>query len=93
MKTHNIKIHPGYFDRLVRGEKPFEFRKNDRDYREGDCVIMHECTVREGTVGAREIFSGRSCTAIVKDVYDLGKLYPQFDGFVIFTFHVLKFNV
>ena len=93
MKTHFIKIHPDYFERLTRGEKPFEFRKNDRDYREGDFVVMQECTVKEGTCFERVIYSGRSCTVVIKDLYDLGKLYPQFDGFVIFTFHVLRFDV
>lgn len=85
-------MHPEYFSRLIRGEKPFEFRKNDRDYREGDCVILHECTVIDGTVCKEEIYSGRSCIVIIKDVYDFGKLYPQFDGFVIFTFKILKIN-
>ena len=32
-------------------------------------------------------------TVEVEDVYDLGKLYPQFDGFVIFTFALLRVDV
>ena len=90
MKTHFINILPEYFDRLIRREKPFELIENDRDYREGDYVVFHECTFREGTVGTRVVYSGRSCAVVIRDVYPVEKLYPQFAGFVIFTFALLR---
>ena len=30
-RTHRIKLHPNYFDRIISGQKTFEIRKNDRD--------------------------------------------------------------
>lgn len=38
MKLHEIKIKEDYFNAILRGEKTFELRKNDRDYKVGDLI-------------------------------------------------------
>ena len=38
MKTINLKILKEYADAKVKGIKPFEIRKNDRDYQVGDLI-------------------------------------------------------
>lgn len=38
--THDLKCWAPYFDAIVRGTKPFEWRKNDRDYRVGDVLCL-----------------------------------------------------
>ena len=38
MKTHRLKIHPNYLDRLLDGTKTCELRYNDRDYQTGDIL-------------------------------------------------------
>ncbi|MEO6901591.1 MAG: DUF3850 domain-containing protein [Bacteroidia bacterium] len=40
--THNLKITPQYFEDIVNGYKTFELRKNDRDYKLGDTLILQE---------------------------------------------------
>lgn len=40
--THELKILPGYFEKVVSGEKTFEIRKNDRDFEEGDTLLLKE---------------------------------------------------
>lgn len=42
MKVHEVKLSSNYFDDVLSGKKPFELRKNDRDYREGDYLILNE---------------------------------------------------
>ena len=43
MKTeHELKTHPKYLQRVASGQKPFEIRKNDRDFQVGDRVILKE---------------------------------------------------
>lgn len=37
-KTHNIKIRESYADAVLKNERTFEIRLNDRDYREGDII-------------------------------------------------------
>lgn len=41
-KHHDIKIHPQHFELVIAGLKPFEIRFNDREYRAGDTVTLHE---------------------------------------------------
>lgn len=39
---HRLKCWPGPFRGLVSGAKKFEYRKNDRDYRVGDTLLLEE---------------------------------------------------
>jgi ParB family chromosome partitioning protein len=41
-KVHQIRLASIYFNDVVSGKKPFELRKNDRDYKEGDILEMME---------------------------------------------------
>jgi hypothetical protein len=40
--THELKIHPTYFQEVINGNKTFEIRKNDRDYSVGDVLFLNE---------------------------------------------------
>lgn len=40
--THNIKILPKYFNPLKDNRKTFELRKNDRNYKPGDMLVLRE---------------------------------------------------
>ena len=40
--THELKIHPTFFKDVVSGHKTFELRKNDRDYKLGDALLLRE---------------------------------------------------
>ena len=42
MKVHKLKTWPKYFKGIKSGEKTFEIRKNDRDFKEGDILILEE---------------------------------------------------
>ena len=39
---HHLKTKPEYFRAVIAGKKPFEIRKNDRDFKIGDKVILEE---------------------------------------------------
>ena len=45
LKTHELKTLTKYFDAILSGEKTFEIRKNDRDFRVGDTLILHDWVV------------------------------------------------
>ena len=40
-KTHLLKIKACYADDVYAGNKPFEIRKNDRDYKVGDHIVFN----------------------------------------------------
>lgn len=39
---HELKIHPEYYWEVFLSHKTFEIRKNDRDFKTGDMVILKE---------------------------------------------------
>lgn len=41
-QVHQIRIATTYFEDAESGKKPFELRKNDRNYKEGDILEMME---------------------------------------------------
>jgi hypothetical protein len=41
-KRHDLKCWPAFFQAMLDGEKTFDYRKNDRDFNEGDTVVQHE---------------------------------------------------
>lgn len=42
MKAHELKIGSEFFEAVKDGRKKFEIRKNDRNYQEGDILILKE---------------------------------------------------
>ena len=46
---HHLKISSKYFDAVKDGRKTFEIRKNDRNYRNGNVLILRECDDGEYT--------------------------------------------
>lgn len=39
---HELKIWPEHFDAVAKDKKKFEVRKNDRDFKVGDTLILWE---------------------------------------------------
>lgn len=40
MTKHTLKLNDRYFDAVANGIKTFEIRKNDRDYKVGDTLVL-----------------------------------------------------
>lgn len=40
MTEHSLKLNDRYFDAVANGIKTFEIRKNDRDYKVGDTLVL-----------------------------------------------------
>jgi ASC-1-like (ASCH) protein len=36
------KVHPQYFEHMLKGKKNYEFRLNDFDIKEGDTLVLEE---------------------------------------------------
>ena len=72
---HELKILPEYFDEVRRGNKTFELRKDDRNYKVGDTLRLLEFDY--GTYTGREC--NRTILYILRDV----EQYGLKEGFVI----------
>lgn len=62
MKIHELKIKEEYYRAIIDGNKTFELRKNDRDYREGDLIQFND-----------DLFSPEK----ISNYYITEKYYPQ----------------
>ncbi len=74
MKHHKLKIKPEYLTEIFLGNKTFEIRLNDRDYKVGD-----EVTLTEIPVG--DIYTPRSFTAKIGYITN----FEQKPGYVVFS--------
>ncbi len=48
MTKHELKLETKWFDAVVNGFKNFEVRKNDRDYKVGDTLLLQEIISADG---------------------------------------------
>lgn len=51
MPTHALKTLPGFFSDIVKGTKTFEVRKNDRNFKMGDKLLLQEFLPDKGYTG------------------------------------------
>lgn len=82
--THRLKTINPYFTEAWQGNKPFEYRKNDRDYQVGDRVELFEYdpALPEVVSNTREIHGVISYVLRGRDNETLG-LSPEY---CIFTY-------
>lgn len=76
--THKIKTWAPFFQDIVDGKKPFEFRLNDRDYQVGDDIIHSEWNTAE------EKETGRRCWATIAYIIK-GGAFGIPENYCIFT--------
>jgi hypothetical protein len=74
--THNLKIHPEYFVEVLLGTKPFEVRKNDRNFKIGDTLYLLEYCPN------KKEFTGDSCARNVSYVLKGGSFGIE-KGYVV----------
>lgn len=86
MKHHDLKTDPEAFAKTAAGQKPWEIRKNDRDFQEGDTVTLHEtrATGADMANGAPLEYTGRKAQGIIDWILH-GPQYGLADGWCIFT--------
>jgi len=53
-KVHHVKCECEFFKDVIEGYKPFEVRKNDRDYKPGDDMVLREWNKETSTLTGRE---------------------------------------
>lgn len=75
MVVHHLKILPEYFGPLLQGDKTFEIRRNDRQFKVGDVVFLKEWDSDTRT------FTGRSVIRKIRYITD----YEQKPGYVVFS--------
>lgn len=55
LTVHVLKIWPEYFEAVKSGRKRFEVRKNDRDFRTDETVVLREYNPEKKVYTGREV--------------------------------------
>lgn len=82
MTEHELKTWPEYFEPTWNGLKRFEFRKNDRDFKQGDVLRLREWDPKT------EKYTGREIAAMVAYVLYSGFGLP--DGTCIMSLAAVR---
>ncbi|WP_306274158.1 ASCH/PUA domain-containing protein [Parageobacillus thermoglucosidasius] len=64
---HRLKTWPEYFEAVLSGKKTFEIRKNDRDFRVNDLLLLQEYNPKT------EEYTGREVLVEVTYITDFGQ--------------------
>ena len=72
-KIHYLKLEQPYYDDVLYGYKTFEIRKNDRDFKVGDLLSLHEYSHKLQT------YTNSWIGVVIKYISD----YAQKDGYVV----------
>lgn len=73
--THKLKILPRWFEDVKSGRKNFEIRRNDRDFKEGDYLLLKEWE--------RGKYTGREITRKIQYIYQGDGSYGLSEDFCI----------
>lgn len=75
--VHKLKILPEYFEEVLKKNKTFELRKDDRNYKVGDKLRLLEVDVEN------ENYTGRECTRTILYILKNVEKYGLKTGFLI----------
>lgn len=77
VKIHTIKIAPKYLNAVVAGQKKAELRKNDRNYKVGDVLLLKEW--KHGR------YTDREWAAVVTYVLPVNEVITDVDNWVVLS--------
>ena len=87
MKVHELKTWPSFFHEICTGQKTFEFRKNDRDFKENDLLLLKEFDPNCGDHGE---YLGGEILIIITKIYDWSLNIGLPEGYVIMQIKRMK---
>jgi uncharacterized protein YqfB (UPF0267 family) len=59
MEVHNVKSWAHFYDAIVKGDKTHDLRKNDRNYKVGDCLNLQRYDNING------VYTGERCIVVI----------------------------
>lgn len=81
MKTHHLKIAPVFYQDVISGKKKFEIRVNDRNFLEGDHLVLREFEDGE--------YTGNEVEVLVTYIPD----FPLPDNYVVMGIEPIEGNL
>ncbi|MFU0445252.1 DUF3850 domain-containing protein [Pseudocitrobacter faecalis] len=82
IKVHTIKIAPKYLNAVIAGQKKAELRKNDRNYKAGDVLLLKEW--KHGK------YTGRTWAAVITHVLPVNDVIADVDNWVVLSINAMS---
>jgi hypothetical protein len=79
--VHALKTLPAFFEQILNGNKPFEIRYDDREFKLGDVLLLREIESSQPTVYTR-----RMLEVLVTYITD----WEQKPGYVVMGIRILS---
>ena len=76
-KNHDLKCEAEYYDKVASGEKTFEIRFNDRNFKVGDTITLHR--------SMSGVYAGQSLIVEITYILKDAEKYGLKEGFVILS--------
>lgn len=80
LRVHNLKVKPQYFKDILRGVKKFEVRRNDRNFKVNDLMVLEEYDSKN------KVYTGKYINTEITYVLD----DPEYckEGYVVIAFEI-----
>lgn len=87
--AHSLKCWPPFFGEINTGSKKFELRRNDRNYKVGDVVVLNEY------IPDSKEFTGRSVLCTITSIISKENMCPEWrealhPDFCIFSIEIIQ---
>ena len=82
MKVHELKIEDKHFLKVALGKKTAEIRKNDRDYKVGDILVLKEIEMPKGKL----IYTGCYVMAQITHIVTSEEFNGIANGYAMLSF-------
>lgn len=84
--THKLKTHDHFLSDIAKGRKPFEIRKDDRNFKVGEYLSL------DGYYPESKCYSGREITAKITYKLENAEQFGLMPGYCILGIKVLNYN-
>lgn len=87
---HELKTDAGFFQAVIDGQKPFEIRRNDRNYQVGDILVLKETKYPGYAMNACQdsaplVYTGRKTRRRITYIMPPQEAYGLTYGFIAMT--------
>ncbi len=89
LKVHELKSWPIYFKPVWSGEKRFEIRINDRDFKTGQYLMLKEYVPEWQETSLARPYTGREIMAVIKYVMPGDEFVGVLKSFAIMTIETI----
>jgi len=66
--VHHLKSWPEFFKLVWDRCKPYEIRKDDRQFRIGDKIILYEWDGRKSAIREADVYTGREARGVITSI-------------------------